>query len=84
MSPAIELLDIRSKEMTNTTSTYFKNKFDYKELLDSYIHMICNRLFISNQRKHELVIYDFLFKAYMSFKMKNLSKAKKLIKEKEI
>ncbi|MEO6166225.1 MAG: thiopeptide-type bacteriocin biosynthesis protein, partial [Chitinophagales bacterium] len=36
------------------------------ELMGSYIHMFLNRMFISNQRKHELVIYDFLLKYYIS------------------
>ncbi len=35
-------------------------------LLLSIIHMSMNRIFISGQRKHELVIYDFLFKYYKS------------------
>lgn len=35
-------------------------------LLPGYIHMSVNRLFISNQRKFELVIYHFLDKYYMS------------------
>jgi len=84
MSPAIELLDLRSNEMAKCVMVYKQNKdqLNYEQLLDSYIHMICNRIFISNQRKHELVIYDFLFKVYMSLKMKSLSKSKVLIKRK--
>ncbi|MEO1628555.1 MAG: lantibiotic dehydratase, partial [Bacteroidota bacterium] len=76
MMPAIDLLEERGEEMAKYIAIYQQNKdqFDYRELLDSYIHMICNRLFISNQRKHELVIYDFLFKIYMSLKMRSLSK----------
>ncbi len=35
-------------------------------LLSSYIHMFMNRLFISNQRKYELVLYHFLEKYYTS------------------
>jgi len=34
------------------------------ELIASYIHMLVNRLFKSQQRKHEMVIYDFMFQAY--------------------
>jgi lantibiotic biosynthesis protein len=37
-------------------------------LLANYIHLFLNRLFISNQRKHELVIYHFLAKYYQSQK----------------
>ncbi|HNW99205.1 MAG TPA: lantibiotic dehydratase [Bacteroidales bacterium] len=35
-------------------------------LMGSYIHMLCNRLFKSKQRLHELVIYTFLLKYYES------------------
>jgi thiopeptide-type bacteriocin biosynthesis protein len=42
-------------------------------LLSSYIHMFTNRLFVSQQRKYELVTYYFLDKYYNSLKaiMKN-------------
>lgn len=33
-------------------------------MLPSYIHMICNRIFLNKQRIHEMVVYDFLFKYY--------------------
>lgn len=36
------------------------------ELLSSFIHMMLNRLFKSNQRMHEMIIYDFLFRHYKS------------------
>jgi thiopeptide-type bacteriocin biosynthesis protein len=35
-------------------------------ILESYIHMIMNRIFRSRQRLHEMVIYDFLFRHYKS------------------
>ena len=35
-------------------------------LLGSYIHMMVNRFFRTNQRKYELVIYDFLSRYYYS------------------
>ncbi|MDR1345348.1 MAG: thiopeptide-type bacteriocin biosynthesis protein [Bacteroidales bacterium] len=34
------------------------------DLLCSYIHMMLNRLFRTQQRKHELVTYDYLFRYY--------------------
>ncbi len=34
------------------------------DLLGSYIHMLCNRVFVSNQRFHEMVIYYLLAKYY--------------------
>ncbi|GAB5525237.1 MAG: hypothetical protein Roseis2KO_31090 [Roseivirga sp.] len=36
------------------------------DLLASYIHMFMNRLFRSQNRKYEMVIYDFLHRAYTS------------------
>jgi thiopeptide-type bacteriocin biosynthesis protein len=36
------------------------------EQLSSYIHMFLNRMLLSNQRKHELVIYHFLSRYYES------------------
>jgi len=36
------------------------------ELMRSLLHMYLNRLFVNNQRKHELVIYHFLEKYYSS------------------
>ncbi|WP_395056122.1 lantibiotic dehydratase [Flavobacterium sp.] len=30
----------------------------------SYLHMICNRVFLSKQRVHEMVVYDYLYKYY--------------------
>lgn len=36
------------------------------DLLPSYIHMHCNRLFKSKQRIHEMVMYDLLYQYYKS------------------
>lgn len=36
------------------------------DLLPSYVHMFCNRIFISNHRKNELVVYHYLYKFYQS------------------
>jgi lantibiotic biosynthesis protein len=30
----------------------------------SYIHMVCNRIFLTRHRAHEMVVYDYLFKHY--------------------
>ncbi|MFY0255489.1 lantibiotic dehydratase [Chitinophaga sp. 30R24] len=40
--------------------------FQKDQLLGSYIHMFLNRLLLSNQRKHELVMYHFLSRYYES------------------
>lgn len=37
-----------------------------QRLISSYLHMFFNRLFISNPRQHELVIYSFLLRNYLS------------------
>lgn len=34
------------------------------DLMGSLVHMLCNRLFKAKQRKHEMVLYDFLFRNY--------------------
>ncbi|MDX9845506.1 MAG: thiopeptide-type bacteriocin biosynthesis protein [Tenuifilaceae bacterium] len=52
--------DFISRENLNTIER------SLQELLPSFIHMMINRLFRSKQRKHELVIYYFLFKYYTS------------------
>ena len=41
-------------------------RFKVNELIMDYIHMTVNRLFQSNQREHEMVIYDYLFHFYES------------------
>ena len=33
-------------------------------IIPSYIHMVCNRIFLNKQRIHEMVVYDFLHKYY--------------------
>ncbi|MCL2434808.1 MAG: thiopeptide-type bacteriocin biosynthesis protein [Lentimicrobiaceae bacterium] len=38
------------------------------ELLSSYTHMTLNRLFRTQQRTHELILYDYLFRYYNSLK----------------
>lgn len=39
-------------------------------LMQGYLHMFINRIFVSNQRKTELVIYDYLFRYYESKMMR--------------
>ncbi|MFY7910161.1 MAG: lantibiotic dehydratase [Emticicia sp.] len=52
---------------------------DLNNLLSSYIHMTVNRLISSNQRLHELVIYDFLYRQYLSDLARKKSHAKKRV-----
>lgn len=62
-----DLTNIRSQknkdiviQIRNKCKKYEEQKV--KELLSSYIHMSINRLFISNARKYELLIYHFIAK----------------------
>ena len=62
----------RSKELISVVYN-IKQKFDnnikiesINPLLGSYIHMTLNRLFRSKNRQHELLLYDFMFRFYMS------------------
>ncbi|WP_300489386.1 lantibiotic dehydratase [Flavobacterium sp.] len=48
----------------------------------SYLHMICNRVFIAKQRVHEMVVYDYLYRYYS--KQLYTSKAKTESKQVEI
>lgn len=44
-------------------------------LLNSYIHMVVNRLITSNPRMHEMMMYDFLYRQYQS----TLARMKKMM-----
>jgi len=44
---------------------------DINDLISSYIHMSVNRLFISNNRLHELALYDFLWRNYKKLYFKS-------------
>ncbi|MDR0863466.1 MAG: thiopeptide-type bacteriocin biosynthesis protein [Candidatus Symbiothrix sp.] len=53
--PVFEQIKIKSRKGSNVN-----------ELLKSYLHMTLNRLFCSNNRQHELILYDFMFRYYAS------------------
>lgn len=46
-------------------------KQEFNHLLSSIIHMDCNRLFRDQQRKHEYILYEFLYRYY---KMRTFNK----------
>jgi thiopeptide-type bacteriocin biosynthesis protein len=46
-----------------------------KEVISSYIHMFLNRVFLANQRKHELIVAHYLHKYYKSALARNPSPA---------
>ena len=53
------------EEILNTTSVHHDLQ-QVNRLMSSYLHMFINRMFVSNQRKVELVVYDYLLKYYES------------------
>lgn len=57
------------------------NAEKYNTLITSLIHMLLNRLFKSQQRTHELVIYDLLFQYYKSMIARNKGKREKVPEE---
>lgn len=64
---AIAYLYERSQNITILKEEIFsKLEVDEKRLISSIIHMFLNRMFISKQRVHELVIYHYLKKYYES------------------
>lgn len=68
--PLLEILHERSEKngtaakaikiigQENRLPTYLDN------IMLSYVHMICNRIFLTKHRIHEMVVYDFLYKYY--------------------
>ncbi len=70
--PLIELITEKSNSIKDVANEIIqlKNKnsllVPMNELMGSYIHMLCNRLFKSKQRLHELVVYTFLRNYYES------------------
>lgn len=72
--PLTEILEIKSQNLKPTIKNILEINQSATELYDilaSYIHMLLNRLIPANQRLHELLIYDFLFRQYKSSEMKN-------------
>ena len=69
-----KILDTRSdalqtaynKHVTTSRLSAVEDATLVQKLLPSYLHMFLNRLFISNQRLHELVVYHHLTKYYAS------------------
>lgn len=70
--PLIEIIKQKSINTEGVTNALLDIDADgglqvpLADLLNSYIHMLLNRLFPSNQRLHEMVAYDFLFRYYQS------------------
>jgi lantibiotic biosynthesis protein len=69
-SPLWNIVQERSQKnkqpIENIKSLATENKLPtaLNDIAISYMHMVCNRLFLSKHRMHEMVVYDFLFKYY--------------------
>ena len=53
------------REILNSPSVA-GNRDRLGQLMSGYLHMFLNRFFVSNQRKTELIIYEYLWKYYAS------------------
>jgi thiopeptide-type bacteriocin biosynthesis protein len=73
MYPLIELLEQRSGDWKNIIKNLNldNNSTQYEQLIFSYLHMMHNRIFMSNQRKNEFIIYDLLARHYKSIVARN-------------
>ena len=54
------------KPIIGQIKSKLRKEDNMNELLRSYLHMMLNRLFRSNNRVHELILYDFMFRYYTS------------------
>jgi thiopeptide-type bacteriocin biosynthesis protein len=72
LAQAIPVFTIQTDKYRRTVEGIIKapsvrsNKLQLDYLMQSYLHMFINRLFVSNQRKVELVLYEYLLKYYES------------------
>lgn len=71
--PLTEILEAKSQKLKPIVEQILSTNHNIAELHDllaSHIHMLLNRLIPANQRLHELLIYDFLFRQYKSLEIK--------------
>ncbi|TMI80253.1 MAG: hypothetical protein E6H10_14050, partial [Bacteroidetes bacterium] len=72
LSKAINIFKVDNTDYLSTIDQILKaqsvkgNAKQLEQLLTSYLHMFVNRLFMGNQRKVELVLYEYLWKIYES------------------
>nr|WP_295872373.1 lantibiotic dehydratase [uncultured Chitinophaga sp.] len=69
IAEAVEFLRQRSEitaPVAQQIRQHYQNDYRYFDILASHIHMFLNRIFVAKQRKHEMVIYHFLEKYYLS------------------
>ncbi|WP_456312702.1 lantibiotic dehydratase [Pseudomonas shirazensis] len=69
-TPLIEILQERSQKNAPAVKAIKEMGGDHRlptyldNIMLSYIHMICNRIFLTKHRIHEMVVYDYLYKYY--------------------
>lgn len=71
---------VKNKEIVNTLTSFAEQKIlpgGIESTVLSYLHMVCNRIFLAKQRVHEMVVYDMLFK-YYSKQIHTQKKSKKV------
>jgi thiopeptide-type bacteriocin biosynthesis protein len=56
----------KSQDLLEKIKDIVVDESAYWKILSSFIHMMINRLISSNQRLHELLMYDFLYRYYNS------------------
>lgn len=61
-------------QIKNILANEIQSEVNLNSLIRSYIHMFINRVFNSNQRKKEVVIYNYLFRYYSSKLVREKSK----------
>lgn len=62
-------IESRSRKMEETTACFLQSCTEQQrldEIMHSLIHMTMNRIFVAQQRKHEVVLYGFLERFYRS------------------
>jgi len=67
--PLSEPIKKRIKQLSSIVEqikSKLRKEDNINELLRSYLHMMLNRLFRSNNRVHELILYDFMSRYYTS------------------
>lgn len=71
--PEIEnLLKIKSFSISKAVDEIISHQnLNLNDFLNSHIHMLTNRLFKSNGRSNEMVVYDFLYRHFNSIEAKN-------------
>lgn len=69
-------LTVRSQSLTKLSAiiqkNLAKNYFSIEDILPSYMHMMMNRLFVSQHRRQEMIIYDLMHQYYLTVKGRSL------------